>query len=603
MNMAVGRYALAAILALSVPGSATAQSASEHASHHPNQASSGAPAAGGGGMGGMMDDMMGGPKTKAFYPSLMQLPGLSSQTRAQVEAAAHERMKSGVALMDGGLRRLSEAVASNDFVAMEDASDETREGLAQFESGVAAHRALAEGTEPRQVALDWFKRNLNVAVNAEPPAHGPFGLSTFHFLVMVLLTAFAVTMLAMYFVKMRRAAALLARLTEPGSGSGSPPPVVGTTGSASPTPPSAVATGASTAPHRWTGTLEVASIINETPNVKTFRLVDPSRAPLSFTFLPGQFLNLAVAIDGKTVRRSYTIASSPTEREWLELTIKREDQGIVSRYLHDELRVGSRFEVTVPLGSFTFTGDEADSIVLIGAGVGITPMMSAVRYLTTRAWTGDIFLLVCSRTPADIIYRKEVEALTARYANLHVVFTVSRPEGTDWSGVSGRITKELIERSVPDIRRRRVHICGPVAMMEDTKGILLELGARPELIRTENFAPAKPHPLPDVERMVPPLPKRVGSPSTPALSSTISFTRSKKTAPLLPNVSVLEVAEAIGVDMPSSCRVGTCGICITRLVAGSVTMEVDEGLDPSEKAAGFILACQAKSTGSIQVEA
>ena len=103
--------------------------------------------------------------------------------------------------------------------------------------------------------------------------------------------------------------------------------------------------------------------------------------------------------------------------------------------------------------------------------------------------------------------------------------------------------------------------------------------------------------------MVPPLAERVGSSSTPGLSSTITFTRSKKTAPLRPDVSVLEVAEAIGVDIPSSCRVGTCGICITRLVSGSVTMEVDEGLDPSEKAAGFILACQAKATASIQVEA
>lgn len=598
---------LGTILALTVPGIATAQSASEHESHHPKQASSGAPATAGGGMGGMMDDMMGGPKPRPFYPSLMALPELSSQTRAQVEAAAHERMKSGVALMNEGLERLSGAAARNDFGAMEQATEETREGLAQFESGVAAHRALADGTEPRQVALDWFKRNLNVAVPAEErPAHGLLGLSTFHLVVMLLLTAFAVTMLAMYFVKMRRAAALLARLTEPGSGSGSPPPAVRPTGSTSPPPPSPASTGVArgaTAPRRWTGTLEVASIANETPNVKTFRLVDPSHTPLSFTFLPGQFLNLAVAIDGKTVRRSYTIASSPTERDWLELTIRREEQGLLSRYLHDELRVGSRFGVMVPLGAFTFTGDEAESIVLIAAGVGITPMMSVVRYLTTRSWKGDIFLLSCSRTPSDLIYRTELEALAERHANVHVVFTVSRPEGTDWNGVSGRLTKELIERSVPDIRRRRVHVCGPVPMMEDTKGILLALGVSPELIRTETFAPAKPQPLPAVEQKVPPLPERVGSPSTLTASSTITFTRSKKTAPLLPEVSVLEVAEAIGVDIPSSCRVGTCGICITRLVSGSVTMEVEEGLNASEKAAGFILACQAKSTASIQVDA
>lgn len=601
MTFAVRCCALATILTLSVAGIAIAQSASEHESHHPKQGSSGAPG-NAGGMGGMMDDMMGGPKQRAFYPSLMQLPELSPEARAQVEAAAHERMKSGVALMNKGLGRLAEAVSKNDLQVMEQASAETREGLAQFESGVAAHRALAEGTEPREVALDWFKRSVNIAVPEEAPQHGAFGLSTFHVLVMVVLIVFMVTMVAMYFFKMRRAAALLARLTEPGSGSGSPPPVVGPTETPGPTPASP-ATGAATAAQRWTGTLEVASIATETPNVKTFRLVDPSRTPFSFTFLPGQFLNLAVQIDRKRVWRSYTIASSPTERDWLELTIKREEHGLLSRYLHDELRVGSRFEVTVPVGSFTFTGAEADSIVLVSAGVGITPMMSVVRYLTTRGWKGDIFLLSCSRTPSDIIFRKEIEALAERHPNLHVVFTVSRPEGTDWKGVSGRLTKELIERSVPDIRRRRVHICGPVVMMEDTKAILLELGVSPELIRIENFAPAKPKPLPEVEQKVPPLAARVGA-STPLVSnSTITFTRSRKTAPLLSDVSVLEVAEAIGVDIPSSCRVGTCGICLTRLVSGSVTMEIEEGLDPADKAAGFILACQAKSTASIQVEA
>jgi len=91
--------------------------------------------------------------------------------------------------------------------------------------------------------------------------------------------------------------------------------------------------------------------------------------------------------------------------------------------------------------------------------------------------------------------------------------------------------------------------------------------------------------------------------SPPLAASQIRFTISGKTGPLLPNQSVLEAAEAIGVDIDYSCRVGTCGTCKIKLLEGAVTMEVEEGLDPGDKERGMILACQAKSTGNLVVEA
>ena len=107
---------------------------------------------------------------------------------------------------------------------------------------------------------------------------------------------------------------------------------------------------------------------------------------LPFDFLPGQFLQIEVEPEpGKRARRSYTIASSPTQRAYVELTVKREEQGAVSRHLHDTLIVGDLVRASGPFGSFTFTGTTADSIVLIAGGVGITPMMSVLRYLTDTA--------------------------------------------------------------------------------------------------------------------------------------------------------------------------------------------------------------------------
>ena len=194
------------------------------------------PAAGGGmaaGMGEMMKQM-GVPPRKEIYPSLMVIPALTPEKRAEVEQLAHERMKAGAALMSSGLEKMGGSTSDEDYLKMQDAAALVRQGILQFESGLAAHRALSGGEAPRNVALEWFKRDMNLLPFADiESSHGLFGLSWFHYFTMVLLIAFALAMLAMYFFKMRRATALFGRL-EPDSGRpppGSSAPLGGTSGS------------------------------------------------------------------------------------------------------------------------------------------------------------------------------------------------------------------------------------------------------------------------------------------------------------------------------------------------------------------------------------
>ncbi len=210
-----------------------AQTPEEHASHHPAQGGSATvagamPAAGGspaGGMGGMMEGMgemmknMGKPPPKELYPSLMALPELSPEQRKQVEAQAAARMHAGTMLMGQALDSLNAGTQSGDYAAMHEAMTRLHEGAAQLESGIAARRALAEGRAPREVALAWFKRELNLSLRAAPVAHQR--VTPFHLFTMVLLVAFALAMVAMYFLKMRRAAALFGRIE---ADKGSPPP-------------------------------------------------------------------------------------------------------------------------------------------------------------------------------------------------------------------------------------------------------------------------------------------------------------------------------------------------------------------------------------------
>lgn len=590
----------------------------EHASHHPDptQQTPGVSPAGAGGMGqakgamggemGRMMQQMGTPPPKELYPSLMSLPDLPAEKRAEIERQAHDRMIGGMKVLSDALERMTPAAEREDYATLQDAAEQMRQGMAQYESGLAAHRALVEGKAPRNVALQWFKREMNLLpLAAVESPHGIFGLSWFHYFVMFILLASGAAMIWMYYHRMRRADYLLASLAagkselaarpvaaapaavpRPGLAAGAPPITPETTA-----PPGAIPAG------RWSGQLRVAKIFQETPDVRTFRLVHPAGSDLPFGFEPGQFLTVSVNIDGKEAKRSYSIASSPCRRTWCEITVKHSPGGLVSGYLHERVRGGDLIGVSGPFGKFTFRGQEATSVVLIAGGVGITPLMSAVRCLTDQAWTGEIFLLYACATAQDVIFREELEYLVRRYPNFQLTIVLSKETSPDWKGPRGHITKDLLLQTVPNLSARRVHLCGPPPMMEAGKAILAEAGVPADQVRTENFLGAEPRPAPPAGTPI------VAAPAQVAAMTTCAFVRSGKTAPLPPDRTVLDVSEDVGVNIDYSCREGYCGVCKTKVLRGRVTMAVEDALTPEDKAANIILACQAKSKENIEVDA
>jgi ferredoxin-NADP reductase len=362
-------------------------------------------------------------------------------------------------------------------------------------------------------------------------------------------------------------------------------------------PPPAVSDADSTPPlaANWRGQLRVGSIIKETPNVKTFRLLPSSGAHfLPFTFVPGQFLNLAFWIGGARMNRSYSISSSPTQREYVDLTIRREPRGAVSRHIVDLLKVGDKIEAGGPVGKFTFTGKEADSIVLISGGVGITPMVSISRYLTEQSWPGDIFFIYACRTPADYIFADEIAALERRNPKLHVIITMTRPEGTDWKGPRGHLTKEFLTQTVPNLASRRIHLCGPIPMMDATKALLAEMGVPPDQLKTEAFGTPKPSPA---------AAGTTAKATAEATGPLVMFSKNNKSSKIHTDQTVLELSEELGIGIEFSCRVGTCGVCKVKMTSGEVEMAVEDSLDADDKTNGIILACQAKPKGDIALEA
>jgi ferredoxin-NADP reductase/Fe-S-cluster-containing hydrogenase component 2 len=341
---------------------------------------------------------------------------------------------------------------------------------------------------------------------------------------------------------------------------------------------------------RWRGMLTLTDVADATHNVKTFRFRPRDGGQIPFDYLPGQFLTLHVAPGGILTRRSYTIASTPTWREWIEITVKREDHGLVSRWLHDELKVGDQIETEAPNGTFCFTGTEAESVVLIGGGVGITPMMSVVRYLTDTRWTGTVHLILSFRSPRDFIFRNELGELQARNENLSLTVTMSQPQGEPWSGAVGRVDAALLVAAVPEIPKRRVHLCGPPSMMEAIKGVLAELGVPEPQIKTEAFGTVKRDPSAN------------GAAST-QIAGRVVFQASDTIAPVSAGATILDAADAAGVFIDNACRSGTCASCRVKLVSGRVTMAVEDALTAQDKAEGYILACQAMIHGDVKVDA
>lgn len=351
----------------------------------------------------------------------------------------------------------------------------------------------------------------------------------------------------------------------------------------------------------WAGQetlLYVTDIVPETHDVNTFRFQgDP---PCRFVFNPGQFGTLVLNIHGKRVLRSYSISSTPTRPYVLEMTIKRVPGGLVSNWLPDNLKPGDRVEIAGPKGKFCLEpGQIPKKLLLLGAGSGVTPMMAMARWLCDVSADVNVRFFNCVRTPDDVIFGKEIEMLTQRYRIFEpVVISASRGANKSWTGLTGHISKPMIEMVAPDLLERHVYMCGPPGFMELARTMLGEMGFDLAKLYSESFGgirAAVPGPGGGAN---------VGADETDVMAGfTVQFARAGKTARSDGKLPLLDVAEAHDVDVAYGCRAGSCGECKIKLLRGAVDTSSEEGLSGAERAAGFVLSCVATPKGDCVVDA
>jgi ferredoxin-NADP reductase len=232
---------------------------------------------------------------------------------------------------------------------------------------------------------------------------------------------------------------------------------------------------------------EVVEVVPETPRTKSLVLDVPDWEGHK----AGQHVDVRLtAPDGYQAQRSYSIASAP-EDERLVLTVDRLDDGEVSLYLTEVLMAGDKLEFRGPIGGY-FTWEEGDGgpLLLVGGGSGVVPLMAMIRHRAIVGSDVPTRLLYSSRSYEEIIYRKELENLTARDGSLEVVHTLTRSKPEGWSGYDRRIDAQMLaEVGWPPEERPLAFVCGSTTLVEAVGTALVGLGHLPARVKTERFGP------------------------------------------------------------------------------------------------------------------
>jgi ferredoxin-NADP reductase len=336
---------------------------------------------------------------------------------------------------------------------------------------------------------------------------------------------------------------------------------------------------------------------------------------------PGQYLVLGVEIDGEIVERCYTISSPPTRPARVAITVKREPGGLVSNWLHDHLDAGGRLFARGPYGRFSVVHHPADRYVLLSGGSGATPMMATLRTFFDLGRPVDVAYLHSARSPADILFRHELDwmnASTATHPTMAVTYVCERSSQAETSfGESGRIDIAMVSRAVPDIAQREVFACGPPRYLEAARQIVAALGVPTERYHEESFIAAWPAGEPAEER------SRLATALAPTPDSTLAnapgsgsaslmervetfsvkFARSEQQIECAPGTTLMTAAARAGVRLPSSCGQGMCGTCKLTMLSGKVEMNHQGGIRPKEIAAGKILPCCSVPTTAVVLDA
>ncbi len=337
--------------------------------------------------------------------------------------------------------------------------------------------------------------------------------------------------------------------------------------------------------------LKVREIIRETADAISIVFDHPEE---KISYKPGQFFTLNPVIEGKKVRRAYSVCSSPYTDEYPAVTVKRVEGGLVSNYLNSKLKAGDTLEVMEPMGSFTVVPEAGKKrhLVLFGGGSGVTPLMSIAKSVLDQEPGSDVSLIYANRNEHSIIFREQLQELEKKYGRRFTLLHVLDQKPVDWECRTGLLNPEMLKdlmRVLPawQTDQTEYFMCGPEGMMENVALTLKELQIPKERVHRESFVAGK---NPSVEGGADPV-AAAGDDTPKAREVTIILDGDEHKIQVEPDKSILETALAKDIDMPYSCQSGLCTACRGKCISGKVKMDEEDGLSESELEEGYVLTC------------
>ncbi len=337
--------------------------------------------------------------------------------------------------------------------------------------------------------------------------------------------------------------------------------------------------------------LAVKSIMQETPDTKSFVVEVPADLADVFVYEAGQFCNVRAAIDGEEVLRCYSMSSAPATDADLAITVKRVAGGLMSNWLHDHVVEGETLELMKPSGEFVPHATDAPIVGFCG-GSGVTPVFSIAKQVLTTTTTRHVRVLYANRDRESVIFDSEWARLEQQYGER---LSVQHHLDAD----SGFLTAADVQAFVGAAPQADFYVCGPGPFMDIVEAGLTAAGVPAERISIERF----------VTGGQPAAPARAGVPAAaPAAPTgdaeaqateelTIILKGKPHTFAYTPGDTVLDAARRVGLKPPYSCELGNCASCMALVKEGAATMRRNTALRPNEVAEGWVLTCQARPTG------
>jgi len=347
--------------------------------------------------------------------------------------------------------------------------------------------------------------------------------------------------------------------------------------------------------------LKVKNIIQETKDAISIVFEHPASGKMAYK--SGQFLTLITTVNGKEVRRAYSLCSSPFIDEHLAVSVKRVDNGLMSNWLPDNLKVGGTLKVMEAMGQFTteFGKENKRHLILFAGGSGITPMMSIIKSLLLQEPDSIVSLIYCNRNIDSVIFKDELSKWESKYeGRLHVIHVLDEAP-MNWQGYSGLLNHDMLVKlfeRIPNwgIDKTTYLMCGPEGMMKNVETLLDSHKIPKEKIFKESFV--SPTIAKDQKKEEAP----AGN-ENKAHEVTIRYDGQEYKIVVQPNRAILETALDAGIDLPYSCQSGLCTACRGKALSGKVKLDEEEGLSQSERAEGYVLTCVGHPlTGDVVIE-